>query len=250
MKIKLLIISTILLNVIAITARAQSAGTVTLYEGESIDKKLNCSNPQNGAATMTIADAGSVASANPAVAAATIIDPNGKNGKGSAVASGQVESPTIRINGIKEGKTTITVKLSCPQLFDPTEGIGLAKHQWQKATITIIVIKRPPVETGGDKKPQNDKPINDGPNDPDIEGGRKPSEEIQSLGSPAVEQNRQKMIRKLIDDLQQLSGEGGPMEGDRQIVLAIGQLRGFLSDDQITDEEMKAAREMRKKWLK
>lgn len=144
----------------AATAMAQGGGlTVRVEENRDVDRKLNCNDPRTNTATMTVAKAGSVTVADRSIATATLIDPNGKNGDGMPIGKGLVESPTIRIHGGENAggrSTTVTVELSCPKVFNPTEGIGEAKHVWHTVTINVIVVKRLPDKAGHGKAKDGD----------------------------------------------------------------------------------------------
>jgi hypothetical protein len=132
-----------------------------------------------------------------------------------------------------------------------------------------------PPAGGGGKAPAGGGGKTPGePGNPDAGGGKKvggqpghgkPNTELVGLGlsgdsrriaadklpsdSPAVQDTRQQLIRRLIKQLQELAGEGGPMEGSREVYLAIIQLRGFLSDNTITDQEWQRAKDIRKQWI-
>ena len=66
--------------------------------------------------------------------------------------------------------------------------------------------------------------------------------------SKIVQERRQELIRGLIGKLQELYN--GDRLGDREVALAILELRSMLMDNQITDEEMERAREIRKAFFK
>jgi len=144
--------------------------TVTLSPGESVDFPFWCKD-STGHNTMTVADAGSIAVKQPKddkgkdknIAGATAVDPNGNSGKGQPIKDGKVESPTIRFTATQEeGEAEMTMLVSCPQLYLPTKGIGLAQDEWQEVKIKIVVKGRPPVVTGD--KGDNGKGDNGGSN--------------------------------------------------------------------------------------
>jgi hypothetical protein len=103
-------------------------------------------------------------------------------------------------------------------------------------------------EKQDDKKPKDDADKKqDGPL-----AGRDNKERFKKFpsDSPVVQKVRESLIRGLIRQLQELAGEGGAREGDREVVLDILRLRNMLIDGVITDREMDAAREIRRRWIK
>jgi hypothetical protein len=110
-----------------------------LIVGESRTFRVVCQTA-SGSTSMTVADAGTfdVTSTNlfspEPVAEGSLIDPNG-----GPITEGLVESPWAQVTGLSPGTATMDLRVSCPGLFDPTSGIGLAPHIWITATGTVIV---------------------------------------------------------------------------------------------------------------
>ncbi|MEW6210639.1 MAG: hypothetical protein AB1631_19905 [Acidobacteriota bacterium] len=103
-------------------------------------------------------------------------------------------------------------------------------------------------EKQDDRKPKDDsEKKQDGPL-----FGRDNKERFKKFpsDSPVVQKVRESLIRGLIRQLQELAGEGGPREGDREVYLDILRLRNMLMDGVITDQEMDAAREIRRRWIR
>jgi hypothetical protein len=163
---------------------------------------------------MTIAAAGTLTNSAPQIASASLVDPNGNNGQGAPIAQGLVESPRIRITGLKPSppKARSTIDLSCPELFNPARGIGLVPHQWVKQTIVVTVVARPRVpnpgkggQPGGPGNPGGDSGGNNGaaPIGPDTATGHDGSEHPQ----PAPD-------GEIPIELQPLDLQGGSVQPD------------------------------------